>query len=310
MPGRDRIIEIAAVLLRPGGSPTLIFDTLVDPRRPVGPSELHGLREEDLAGAPKFRRLVPELRQLLAGRVVVAHNASFDARMLGRELAEASWGTAFPHLCTMRLPLLLGLGHGDEGLQRACEKAGVALPKTAHRAREDALATAGLLSWLLGEASEHDLPTFGDLERRAGVARRECAFLDSFAADLWAPYRVPIGERARLKARGAPQSSFPGYLQRRLADETPSPSGPDFQLDDAIPRHAMQSSLLRSIGFMPTGQGRGIIEAEFMKGGVVRYYGVPNVVFSAIMGAESAGRAWLRMMNAGYPEHEVEPRFV
>jgi DNA polymerase III epsilon subunit-like protein len=55
------------------------FCTVVDPKRDVGPVRIHGLRASDVAGAPVFADIAAAAWGLLAGRVLVAHNVSFDA---------------------------------------------------------------------------------------------------------------------------------------------------------------------------------------------------------------------------------------
>ena len=44
--------------------------------------QVHGIRERDTAKSPFFPRLWPQLSRLLAGQLVVAHNASFDMNVL------------------------------------------------------------------------------------------------------------------------------------------------------------------------------------------------------------------------------------
>ena len=77
VPGFDRIIEISVVHLEPQDEePRLMFDTLVNPRRPFE-GDIHGIYEEDVARAPLFGEVVQELAGALAGRVIAAHNAHF-----------------------------------------------------------------------------------------------------------------------------------------------------------------------------------------------------------------------------------------
>ncbi|MCR5176132.1 MAG: 3'-5' exonuclease [Anaerovibrio sp.] len=40
--------------------------------------QIHGIRPQDTKNAPTFARLWPQLRRLLEGRLVLAHNAPFD----------------------------------------------------------------------------------------------------------------------------------------------------------------------------------------------------------------------------------------
>ena len=50
------------------------FCTLVDPGCDPGPTHIHGITADMLAGAPTFDHIQPFLADLLSGRVVVGHN--------------------------------------------------------------------------------------------------------------------------------------------------------------------------------------------------------------------------------------------
>ena len=82
----DRVIEIAIVLLD-GTSLEVIdeFDTLLNPGRDVGRTDLHGISPKMIGAAPRFEDIASSLAARLHGSVLVAHNISFDARMLQQE---------------------------------------------------------------------------------------------------------------------------------------------------------------------------------------------------------------------------------
>lgn len=80
-----RVLEVAVVLVDDDGQLFYEWDTLVNPSRDVGASEIHGLSAADLYGAPTFDRIAGELGSLLCGRVPVAHNLAFDAAFLTAE---------------------------------------------------------------------------------------------------------------------------------------------------------------------------------------------------------------------------------
>lgn len=96
----DRVIEFAAVELRltPTGDVAKVTPhvMLFDPERPIPreASDVSGIKDEDVAGAPKFETLAKRVHELLAGAVTVAHNYPFDQRMLTHELARC--GLAWP----------------------------------------------------------------------------------------------------------------------------------------------------------------------------------------------------------------------
>jgi DNA polymerase-3 subunit epsilon len=62
----------------------VLLATLVKPSIPIPPeaSQVHGITDEHVASAPTFPEIYPQLRALVAGRDVVAYNASFDRSMV------------------------------------------------------------------------------------------------------------------------------------------------------------------------------------------------------------------------------------
>lgn len=140
----DRIVEIGIVLVSPEGEIETRHETLVNPNRDMGPQHIHGITAAAAARAPLFEQIAPSVADLLDDRVPVAHNASFDSRFLGFQMAQAGLRVAEPErwLCTMRM------SEGVSGYRRlaeCCTAVGVELAN-AHSAGGDALATAQLLS--------------------------------------------------------------------------------------------------------------------------------------------------------------------
>ena len=83
----DRILEVGLVAFERG---EVVFreGLLVNPGIPV-PEEsraVHGIGDEELAGAPSFAEVLPKLLELLEGRLPVAYNADFDRGFLHAEL--------------------------------------------------------------------------------------------------------------------------------------------------------------------------------------------------------------------------------
>src|SRR5690606_42030782 len=76
----DRVAEVAVVLVDDAGRVEDEWCTLVNPERDLGPQHVHGIAAADVALAPTFDLVAPALLHLLAGRVLVAHNAAVDTR--------------------------------------------------------------------------------------------------------------------------------------------------------------------------------------------------------------------------------------
>ncbi len=152
-PAEDEIVSLALICLDPDGVETSRFTTLVRPSRPI-PAEataVHGIDDEDVAGALPFAALTERLVRLLDGAVFVAHNASFDLGMLHHAFARE--GIVYQPgavACTLEAFRLLEPLAENHRLQSICDRRGVVLAD-AHDAMNDVCATAALLRVLLDE---------------------------------------------------------------------------------------------------------------------------------------------------------------
>lgn len=143
--GSDRIVEVAVVQLDSTGRVTGEWCTLLNPGRDLGPQHVHRIRAADVWHAPTFAQAAGALAARLAGRVVVAHNLSFDARFLTAEFARIGVDLPVSGLCTMRLADRYLPDRAGRSLRACCEAAGVVL-ESAHSALYDARATARLFA--------------------------------------------------------------------------------------------------------------------------------------------------------------------
>lgn len=87
---QPRVIEFGAVLIDPSGKPLDEWSMLINPGIPLEPviTKITGLTDADLKDAPAFEDVLPELRRAFRlSQRAVAHNLSFDKRMLYFELA-------------------------------------------------------------------------------------------------------------------------------------------------------------------------------------------------------------------------------
>lgn len=90
-PESDRVIEIGLVAFEKGRVAQK-ESWLVNPGIPV-PEEaraVHGITDEELEGASDFAQAMPQLLEMLQGRLPVAYNAGFDRGFLHAELERAA----------------------------------------------------------------------------------------------------------------------------------------------------------------------------------------------------------------------------
>lgn len=147
------VVEIAIVRLAP---PRVVFESLVKPRKRIGNRQIHGITNRDIRKAPTFGQLAGAVADHLVGRVVVAHNASFDLAFLTRHL-----GVSLPWLCTMALNATVS-GHRRD-LETACRELGVPFDRSRHSASEDALAAGRLLQALLARLAARGVRSLHEL---------------------------------------------------------------------------------------------------------------------------------------------------
>jgi DNA polymerase-3 subunit epsilon len=161
----DRITEVAVVLVKNGES-RVVFDSLVNPERPIPApiSTLTGISWEMVRNAPRFGDIAHQLAGVLEGHVFVAHNATFDWRFLSHEMQRATGrpldGT---RLCTVKLARRLVPTLYRRSLDAVTDYFGIRIAAR-HRAGGDAVATAEVFTRLLAAAREFGLETLDDLQ--------------------------------------------------------------------------------------------------------------------------------------------------
>ena len=160
----DRVVEVAIVRADPSGAVIDEYATLVNPRRDIGPTPIHGIMAEDVLHAPVFEDIAGDVAHRLDGAILAAHNLRFDLRFLEAELGRCGVTVpAMPALCTLDLAFRICPKLPSRKLGWCCEEAGVR-HEDEHNALGDARATAALLSVYLRRAVERGwcaLPELG-----------------------------------------------------------------------------------------------------------------------------------------------------
>jgi len=95
----DRICQVAIVVSE-GKRIKETFDSVINPEQPLSPAAacINGLKEEDLAHAPRFEEVVVRIDDLLKDAVVVCHNAKFDMQFFDSEYRRLGREPEFPNL--------------------------------------------------------------------------------------------------------------------------------------------------------------------------------------------------------------------
>ena len=197
-----RIVEIAIVRVEPGKAPRITLDTLVDPQGPVRCTDIHGISDDDVVGAPVFSDIVADAVGAVEGALVGAFNASFDMNFFRAEVGSAPQVKGLrappPHVCLMWLRPLLRLGQRCS-LPEACDAFGVRPGD--HRAAGDALACALMWPHYVAAAEKEGIVTLADL-----AAAGSHKYLQTLQYPFYGPDDVrDAGGRPRptLKPRGA-----------------------------------------------------------------------------------------------------------
>jgi DNA polymerase III subunit epsilon len=182
------ITEIGAVRVHDGRI-VAEFESLVDPGRPVPAriTEVTGIDDQMLTGAPSVAAVLPGLLAFARGSVLVAHNAPFDLRFL----TAACVGTGldwpgFEVLDTVRLArhlMAIPQEVPDRKLATLASFFGTPV-RPSHRALDDARATAAVLARLLARLAERgEVATLAELD--SWLAERDAVLAATAARRRW-----------------------------------------------------------------------------------------------------------------------------
>ncbi|UTI66012.1 exonuclease domain-containing protein [Paraconexibacter antarcticus] len=231
---RCELTEVGAVLVG-GGELHDRWEALVPVRAPLSRSiqRFTGITQEMVDEAPAAELTLAELAELLEGRVLVAHNASFDRRVLEQAFARA--GLAWPCppvLCTVALARRLAPLVRQRKLALLADALGVPVEVT-HRALADAETCARILCALLPRLCA-SATTVDEAVALLGPARP----------------RAGRGSRGRVPDRGRTDGGVPMTgLRRRAPDLRGLPDAPGvyiFRNDAGQPLYVGKSVRLRA----------------------------------------------------------------
>lgn len=170
----DRVLEVAAIRVQRGVVQDR-FECLVEPGMPIPPfvTRITGINHTLVHGRPTFDKVLPDVRRILDGAVLVGHNVSFDGNFLASAFQRAGQPWAGERVCTLRLARRLIPGLHSYRLDSLCAFLGFAFVQR-HRAGPDAEATVEVLRHLLERALSQGIDTLSGLLRlqREPVSRK------------------------------------------------------------------------------------------------------------------------------------------
>ncbi len=126
------------------------FISLVNPEIPIQPFvvKLTGITNAMLQSAPKFYEVAKRIIEITNDCVVVAHNSSFDYRILRTEFRRLGYDFQAQTLCTVELAQQLLPEQPSYSLGKLVRALGIPMADR-HRANGDAIATVKLFQLLL-----------------------------------------------------------------------------------------------------------------------------------------------------------------
>ncbi|MFK7782730.1 exonuclease domain-containing protein [Psychroserpens sp.] len=126
------------------------FISLVNPEREIQPFvvNLTGINSNMLKTAPKFYEVAKRIVEITEDCIIVAHNSSFDYRILRTEFKRLGFGFKRETLCTVELSKQLIPGQPSYSLGKLTRSLGIPVSDR-HRANGDAMATVKLFKMLL-----------------------------------------------------------------------------------------------------------------------------------------------------------------
>lgn len=147
----DRVLEIGITKIDSDGKVIDQFDTLLNPNRDVGPTQIHGITAEMIQKAPAFEEIASNVLMFLNESIIVAHNANFDIRFLQNEFELSGYRNLnWPCLCTLKISRELLPELPSKKLECLCDFFDVQNTES-HTAINDSLATARIFEIFLNK---------------------------------------------------------------------------------------------------------------------------------------------------------------
>ena len=186
------------------------FISLVNPEKPIQPFvvKLTGINNAMLRSAPKFYEVAKRIIEMTEGCVIVAHNASFDYRILKSEFRRLGFDFKKQTLCTVELSKKLIPEQESYSLGKLVRALGIPMADR-HRANGDAMATVKLFKLLLSKDLEKEIViSFIKTEIKSGISPKLLDIVESLPSKTGIYYihnekgdLIYIGKSNNIKKR-------------------------------------------------------------------------------------------------------------
>lgn len=161
-----------------------------------------------LRSAPKFFEVAKRIIEITEGCTIVAHNASFDYRILRTEFRRLGFHFQKPTLCTVELSKKLIPDQPSYSLGKLVRGLGIPVADR-HRANGDAMATVKLFKMLLTKDTEKSIvKTFIKTEIKSGMSPKLLDIVESLPSKTGIYYihnekgdLIYIGKSKNIKKR-------------------------------------------------------------------------------------------------------------
>jgi len=186
------------------------FISLVNPEIPIQPFvvKLTGINNEMLRLAPKFFEVAKRIIEITHDCIIVAHNASFDYRILRTEFRRLGYDFQAKTLCTVELAKIVIPEQPSYSLGKLVRALGIPMADR-HRASGDALATVKLFKMLLDkDLTKEIVKAHIKFEIQKGIAPKLLDIVESMPSKTGIYYihnekgkLVYIGKSRNIKKR-------------------------------------------------------------------------------------------------------------
>ena len=157
------------------------FISLVNPEKPIQPFvvKLTGINNAMLRSAPKFYEVAKRIIEITEGCIIVAHNSSFDYRILRNEFDRLGYKYIRQTICTVELSKKLIPEQASYSLGKLVRSLGIPVTDR-HRASGDALATVKLFKLLLSkDTSKEIIKEYIKTELKSGLTPKLLDIVES-----------------------------------------------------------------------------------------------------------------------------------